>query len=150
MEYWTSTQSMRILTARWPGLALGLSGFLLVELRVPIPPPSSSSLIQPMWISRPPIGVGREKNAVYVCLCCRQILRTAGASKEIGWLRDKLEKRLIWHLERYCLCFSLNSAFQPRLWPKSFTIKRTINKACCKPNNNVTTSLPPWVLGAIL
>ena len=37
-------QSMRILTARWPGLALGLSGFLLVELRVP---PRPSLLLLP-------------------------------------------------------------------------------------------------------
>ena len=56
---------MHILTARWPGLALVLS--LSSMILLPIgwakgPPSSSSSLIQPMCISRPPIGVGREKN----------------------------------------------------------------------------------------
>ena len=56
--------------------------------------PPSSSLIQPMWISRPPIGVGREKNRLK-CKCTplaelwfkpmSQLIQ----SKEV-WLQTKL------------------------------------------------------------
>ena len=62
---------MRIITARWPGLALVLSLssmiWLLIGWAKGPPSSSTSSLIQPMWISRPPIGVGREKKLLFVC-----------------------------------------------------------------------------------
>ena len=58
----TSTQSMRILTAQWPGQP-SVPTDPLVELRVP----PSSLLLPPPLFSQceahgPPIGVGREKN----------------------------------------------------------------------------------------